>query len=703
MRIDRLAGRTSTILQTPKTRTSIAVVSMLTKEKNSPPKYRPDIDGLRAVAVLSVVIFHAFPSALPAGFIGVDVFFVISGYLITGILCADLSNNQFSIRDFYARRIRRIFPALATVLAATFAVGWFTLFDEEFRELGKHMLAGVGFVSNLALWQEAGYFDRAAELKPLLHLWSLGVEEQFYLIWPLLLILAFKFGVRIKLLVVVVAGISFAVELFLTRHYASAAFYLPISRFWELLAGALLTQLPRSRNSSGRASAHVLATLGFALFAYALVKITPQSRFPGTWALAPVISATLIISAGQLGWVNRWVLANPIMVSLGRVSYPWYLWHWPLLSFATIAAGQTPPPWTRVGLVACSLALAYLTYFSIEKRVRFGRSSNARTAAPVAAMIFVGIIGGVTYLRDGTFAARMSPSSVEIASASLGAGKERAEGTCLVPKSVQALFPFCYTDKREPATFAVWGDSKADALYWGLLRESAAGHRWTVLGRPSCTPMVGTNRVSSYDNDNPIDCQMANPLALKALQDDENIRLVAIVTGSRIVVGPAYKTPDVEQSDISAAINGMDGAIKALQKSGKQVALVIDNPTLPDPKQCADRPLRNWPYMAAILGVPADCSISYKDHLQKTATYQGVIQALKTRNPDLILYDPANVLCDMDTGICPLITHGKFQYSYSDHISDYSNGRIADQLISTLAKKMPALASTPRGTHGLQP
>lgn len=149
--------------------------------------YRPDIDGLRAAAVFAVMLFHAFPAALPGGFVGVDVFFVISGYLISGILLVDLGTDRFSFRHFYARRIRRIFPALVVVLLATYGMGWFSLYGDEYRELAKHIVAGAGFVSNWASWTEAGYFDQAAEAKPLLHLWSLGVEEQFYIVWPLLL------------------------------------------------------------------------------------------------------------------------------------------------------------------------------------------------------------------------------------------------------------------------------------------------------------------------------------------------------------------------------------------------------------------------------------------------------------------------------------------------------------------------------------
>jgi peptidoglycan/LPS O-acetylase OafA/YrhL len=177
------------------------------------PKYRPDIDGLRALAVLSVVLFHAFPEVLKGGFIGVDVFFVISGFLISTIIFTSLERGSFSFREFYARRIRRIFPALVLVLASSYVFGWFTLLADEYRQLGKHIAGGAGFISNLMLWTEAGYFDTSAETKPLLHLWSLGIEEQFYFVWPLLLCFAWKRKFNLFTIAIGVAVLSFALNL----------------------------------------------------------------------------------------------------------------------------------------------------------------------------------------------------------------------------------------------------------------------------------------------------------------------------------------------------------------------------------------------------------------------------------------------------------------------------------------------------------
>ena len=210
----------------------------------TPGRYRPDIDGLRALAVVLVVAFHAWPALVPGGFVGVDVFFVISGFLISGILVSALHEQRFSFTDFYVRRVRRIFPALVVVLVASYAIGWFVLFADDYQRLARHIRAGVLFVSNFALWSEAGYFDGAADTKPLQHLWSLGVEEQFYLAWPLLLWLAWRWRIRPLWLTTVLLVGSLGFNLVSIRTDLVSTFFSPLTRFWQLLAGAVLACLP---------------------------------------------------------------------------------------------------------------------------------------------------------------------------------------------------------------------------------------------------------------------------------------------------------------------------------------------------------------------------------------------------------------------------------------------------------------------------
>lgn len=391
----------------------------------SSPAYRPDIDGLRAVAVLSVVGFHAFPGLVKGGFIGVDVFFVISGFLISRIILLGLRDQNFSFLDFYGRRIRRIFPALLAVLAATYIFGWFSLYPDEYGNLGKHIASGAGFVSNLVLLGEAGYFDSSAETKPLLHLWSLGIEEQFYCLWPLALWLAWRGRFHPLALTGLVAFGSLALNVKSVGGDAAYAFYSPQTRFWELLSGCALAWVSiHGKNFShsaylnfkfyekimkfndGEKFKSVIlrncsSISGFSFLIYGFFNIDKTVNFPGAWALIPVSGAVFIISAGPHSWINRVILSNRAAVWFGLVSFPLYLWHWPLLSFATILEGGTPPRPVRLAAVCISLALAWLTYKFIELPIRRQGSTGKNCRSLSLGMVFVGLAGGAVYASNG--------------------------------------------------------------------------------------------------------------------------------------------------------------------------------------------------------------------------------------------------------------------------------------------------------------
>lgn len=361
------------------------------------PDYRPDIDGLRAVAVLSVVAFHAFPEWVHGGFVGVDVFFVISGFLISTIILRSLDAGEFSFADFYARRIKRIFPALVLVLGSCLALGWALLLKDELRQLGGHTAAGAAFLSNFVLMRESGYFDTAVELKPLLHLWSLAIEEQFYLVWPLVLFLAYRYRRNPLTVILVVLAVSFALNAGRAggRH-AVQTFYHPLTRFWELLVGGTLAWIALHRHEAFDAALRRLlpqtdrqsalqdfkSILGIGLIAAGVFFLDRSRAFPGWWALLPTLGAFLVISAGANATLNRRLLAHPALVFVGLISYPLYLWHWPLLSFARIVIGETPPTGVRIALVALSILLAFMTYRFFEKPVRAPRPHLAR--GPVA-------------------------------------------------------------------------------------------------------------------------------------------------------------------------------------------------------------------------------------------------------------------------------------------------------------------------------
>lgn len=356
--------------------------------KSLHPAYRADIDGLRAIAVIAVVAFHAFPGVLPGGFIGVDIFFVISGYLISTIVFSNLEQSRFSVRDFYVRRIRRIFPALIVVLIASLLFGWYALLPGEFARFGKHVAGGAAFISNFVFLKESGYFDTTAATKPMLHLWSLAIEEQFYLFWPLLVAYVWRRRFNFLKLTALVAVLSFAVNIYLASHKPITAFYSPLSRFWELMIGGVLAYITLHKPQLNRGLQNTRSVLGVVLLAVGFACINTGREFPGWWALAPTLAGFLIISAGS-SWFNRAILSNRALVWVGLISYPLYLWHWPLLSFAHIVGGAAPPLQWRVAAVVLAVVLSWLTYRFIERPLRAG--GNGGRKAVLAGALMCGV------------------------------------------------------------------------------------------------------------------------------------------------------------------------------------------------------------------------------------------------------------------------------------------------------------------------
>jgi peptidoglycan/LPS O-acetylase OafA/YrhL len=470
---------------------------------SNPPSshYRPDIDGLRAIAVLSVVAYHAFPHAARGGFTGVDVFFVISGYLISGLILEDLQRGRFSFSRFYARRFRRIFPALIVVLGACLVYGAFALAPDEFRELGKQAAAGAGFSSNLLQWSQAGYFDQKASAKPLLHLWSLGVEEQFYFAWPIILVMLHGRARRFVTVCGSLLLLSFALNLWLTRSSPSAAFYLPLPRFWELLCGSLLAQAARLGRvgTDGARASEWRAIAGLAMILGGFFWIDAERAFPGWWALLPALGTTLLISAPQ-AWLNRKLLSWAPLVFVGLISYPLYLWHWVLLTFARIANfGEDPVRAVRFAAIAASVVLAWLTYRWVEKPIRFSGHRDAIPRGLIASMAVCALAGGVIYMTDG-FAFRYPAQIRSLAAFHYDQERDFYEtsyrgGECLL--SAQQTFadwsPRCVDAPAGTAPLvALWGDSHAASLYPGLKAEQQqGGFRIAQFTASACPPVLG--------------------------------------------------------------------------------------------------------------------------------------------------------------------------------------------------------------------
>lgn len=363
-------------------------------------KYLAHVDGLRAVAVGAVLIYHFFPASLTGGFVGVDIFFVISGYLITSILIADQRPMRTMLLGFYSRRVLRIFPALILVLTTTILAGSIALLSDEYELLGHHTAAAAAFASNIAFYTEAGYFDVNADLKPLLHLWSLAVEEQFYIVWPLILVLCRRRNARLMLAMGVVTLVSFILNIVWVHGHPQATFFLPFTRAWEFALGGLLAgwkhfaDAPRAQGALGcRWQREGPPLVGAALIALSTFILDQNSVFPGWAAVTPVIGSLLIIGGSSGGWFNRQVLASRPFVWLGAISYPAYLWHWPMVSFMRIL-GQDGPLQRGIALVV-TLGLAWLTYRFVEGQIRRIAALNRRRTilALCLAIAGIGLVG----------------------------------------------------------------------------------------------------------------------------------------------------------------------------------------------------------------------------------------------------------------------------------------------------------------------
>jgi peptidoglycan/LPS O-acetylase OafA/YrhL len=484
---------------------------------HSRPRYRADIDGLRGVAVAAVLAYHAFPQSLPGGFVGVDVFFVISGYLITGLIITGVAGGQFSLRDFYARRAKRIFPALVLTLSASYLFGWFFLHADEFKSLGKHIAGGAGFVANLVLQQESGYFDKAAEFKPLLHLWSLGIEEQFYLFWPPLACAALTRRWNLVRLVTLGALLSCAVTFLpVTSSTPADLFYLSPARFWQLLIGAALACRESSPTSANRSRVpraspaweNLKTFLGILLIGYSSYTLTTATAFPHYQAFVPTIGAALVVSSKPDCLMARSLLSARPLVILGLISYPLYLWHWPLLSFARILLGFSPSLGLRWSILLTSTVLAWLTYRFVERPVRFGSpsfpaDSGGTVFVLIAALGAIGLAGLMTYAGDGfprrtaNKATLFKPYDISVP---YRGGRCFLDGVDTGQSYAPECDPPALTEAAKPRVI-LWGDSHAAALYPGLksfrdqyrfsLGQYTAGGCAPILGfasenRPAC-------------------------------------------------------------------------------------------------------------------------------------------------------------------------------------------------------------------------
>jgi peptidoglycan/LPS O-acetylase OafA/YrhL len=437
-----------------------------------------------------VVNFHAFPEAIPGGFIGVDIFFVISGFLITGIIARELDQQRFSLLGFYQRRIRRIFPALIVVLCAALALGWLWMLPAAYAQLSADVVASAAFLANFALMWQSGYFDVESARKPLLHLWSLGIEEQFYLFWPVILMLAARLRLNLLTVAVTIGLASFVLNVALVGSNPVATFYLPLTRVWELLAGAVLA-CGWNHVSQTNAASNWRAWIGLALIAAAAAILDPGRPFPGWWATLPVAGAALLLSA-PAAWICRTILASRPLVWVGLISYPLYLWHWPLLVFFGIIKFAPLTLLERGLIVGLSYALAWLTYRFVESPFRFGRPGLFKIPGLCAGMVLVAA-AGVVVVQGRGFDFRLPREIRAMANVPTQASQWRVH-ECLLDLSRETSFADSCVDRDRRPLILVWGDSTAGALLPGLRKaQETRSFGIAQFTSSSCIPALNAD------------------------------------------------------------------------------------------------------------------------------------------------------------------------------------------------------------------
>nr|WP_245200089.1 acyltransferase family protein [Herbaspirillum sp. LeCh32-8] len=624
------------------------------------PKYRPDIDGLRAIAVGSVVIFHAFPEWFAGGFIGVDIFFVISGFLISLIIFNNLEHGRFSIIDFYVRRVKRIFPALMTVMTLCMAAGWVVLFADEYKQLGKHLFGGSTFISNFLFWRESGYFDNSAETKPLLHLWSLAIEEQFYLFWPLLLAFVWKRRWGFLGIMGVIAALSFAVNIYLIGHDQTAAFYSPLARFWELMVGGALGYITLHRQDLNRHYKNLQAWLGVGLLVVGFALMDGSRAFPGWWALLPAIGAFLLLSAGPEAWFNRTVLASKPMVWIGLISYPLYLWHWPLLAFATIIEGQTAPLAVRAAALAGGVLLAWLTFLFIERPLR--GSGNMRVVlALLAVNVAVGLGGMAIYKNDGYDQRALNKKLDYLSQNDIFEGSRNSDGSCSRLNRLNGVDEeVCLSNSAAPQTLFV-GDSHVMALHSAIFSRQVnmpaimvAGHACRVYPN---LPYQATHLLRWSNN--------CTAIANEAISVAGKLPSI-----STVVISGAYPRDNLDRpseyavdgrtlSAREAFLSGYGALIDSFAKAGKRVVFVTDVPYLKlDPHSCVNR---------FEDGVSRECAFTQAEHRSIRKDYDAAVAELQRRHPAAAFFNPESLFCR--DGMCRAKQGDAYLYNDTQHVS----------------------------------
>jgi peptidoglycan/LPS O-acetylase OafA/YrhL len=616
-------------------------------------KYRPEIDGLRALAVIAVVLYHAGVAGLDGGFVGVDVFFVISGFLITTLILTDVQQGDFTLLGFWERRARRILPALLPVILFALVVGVVLMAPEDYENLSRSAIAQAVFSSNIFFWREAGYFGPTADELPLLHTWSLAVEEQFYLLFPIALVLISRFALRFRWLVVTGALVlSLLISVWATDSRPDAAFYLLPSRAWELLIGALLA-LWALRYDSGPAKplAEAASVLGIAMIGFAVVSYSPATPFPGTAAIMPVAGTALLV------WSNTYtstrvaqLLSLRPVVFVGLISYSLYLWHYPLLAFAAYpSSSDGVAPAVTALLIVASFVLAYGSWRYVEtpfRQRRFLATRTAMLAGAVSALALIGALGLAAEAGGRHLSAQINPEAIALAESYSSFSGRQDE--CHLSRPVRDISALCtYADETASPTFLLWGDSHSRAL---LPAMDALAEEFGVTGvhasSASCPPIRGWEGRNRFVN-----CEAINQSLVSVIEEAQIP--VVVVAASWVGYLGAGDGPEPIFPELLAE------SVRSFIADGVEVWLVRDVPRFgfdPPRRVHTDALLRRD---VLTIGQP------YSEYLAAAEPLDRVFAVLEAEGAHVI--DLPSVLCD--SAFCPVVKDGVVVYFDNNHLS----------------------------------
>lgn len=647
-----------------------------------PIKYRPEIDGLRAVAVLPVIFFHAGFESFSGGFVGVDIFFVISGFLITSIITKELDQNNFSVINFYERRARRILPALFLVCAVCIPLSWHFLMPAELDRFGQSLVATFLFSSNIYFWLKSDYFAPAADEAPLLHTWSLAVEEQYYAFFPLLLLLIWKSGKRNSFITIaLLSAASLILCEILSRIYPSATFYMIPTRAWELFTGSLLALTPYKKSIENKSTSlqSLLQAFGLGLILYSIIVYDKSTRFPSLWTLAPVLGTALIIRFSPSKSIITRLLASKLFVGIGLISYSAYLWHQPLLAFGKANSLETPDPWAMAFLSAASLLLAYISWRYIEapfRNRRLGRHT-VFLCSSIGISFFLAI-GLLFYYKSGlperfNFPTGLTESFDRSPAQCFGVAESHKKKDWLCQVTEQ---DFLRGDNTSKESFLVLGDSHMYSLL-PALRDLVAAEdlQASYVGYSGCTPFLGIYALRKDQQTH--DCHQLNSRSLDYVKA-KKIKNVLLIARWSYYINGGYEGNDFSYIGLSAdsEINkstskeafkiGLRRTIDAYTEAGARVFLIGQ---IPQQKYDARAIYQEAEILPGSLTENLkNLSVKLAEHRWLQSEINEMLSNEAARQPENVIFiDLTDTFCN--THYCPVGTSKKSFYFDNDHLS----------------------------------